>query len=71
MFSNISLNFVSDIGVADHTMIDYTENKIENLHLQECSLTNRSFSNLVIWLETYIKKRQNFTIMLYRILNPS
>ena len=32
-------------------MIDNIENKIENFHLQECSLKNRSLSKLVISLE--------------------
>ena len=32
-------------------MIDNTENKIENLRLQECSLKSRSFLKLVILLE--------------------
>ena len=32
-------------------MTDNIENKIESLHLQECSLKNRSFWKLVISLE--------------------
>ena len=33
-------------------MIDDIENKVENLRLQECSLKNRSFWELIISLET-------------------
>ena len=40
------------------TVIDNIENEIENHHLQECSLKNRSFWNIVIALETYMKQRQ-------------
>ena len=32
-------------------MIDNIENKIESLHLQECSFKNRSYRNLAITLE--------------------
>ena len=39
-------------------MIDNIENKIENLQIQECSLKNRSFLELVILLEKYTKLRQ-------------
>ena len=39
-------------------MIDNIESKTENLQLQKCSLKNRSFWNLVISLETYMKERQ-------------
>ena len=39
-------------------MIDNTENKKENLHLQESSLQNRFFWKLIISLETYMKQRQ-------------
>ena len=52
-------------------MIDDIENKIENLRLQECSLKNRYFWKLVISLETYMKPRHNFSIMLYGRLNLS
>ena len=38
-------------------MIDNIENKIENLRLQECSLKNRSFWELIILLETYMLYR--------------
>ena len=40
------------------TMIDNIEYKIQNLRLQEYSLKNRSFWDLVISLETYMKQRQ-------------
>ena len=39
-------------------MIDDAENKIENLQLQECSLKSRSFSKIVLSLETYVKQRK-------------
>ena len=39
-------------------MIDNIESKKENLHLQECSLKNRSLWKLVTSLETYMKQRQ-------------
>ena len=39
-------------------MIDNIENKIENLQIQESSLKNRSFLELVILLETDTKLRQ-------------
>ena len=39
-------------------MIDNIEHKIENLRLEECSLKNRSFWELIILLETYMKWRQ-------------
>ena len=34
-------------------MIDNTENKKDNFHLQECSLKNRPFCKLAISQETY------------------
>ena len=54
MFSNTSLDFISELITG--TMIDNTENKIENLQLQE--LRNRSFQKLVILLVTHTKQRQ-------------
>ena len=48
-------------------MIDNIENKIENLRLQECSLKNRSFWELIILLETYMKCRQTVASGLYYI----
>ena len=39
-------------------MINDAENKIENLQFQECSLKSRSFSKVVISLETYVKQRK-------------
>ena len=36
-------------------MVDDIENKIANLRFQECSLKNRSFLNLVVLLESYMK----------------
>ena len=39
MLSNISLDFILDMGVTDHdNIIDNIENKKENLHLREYSL---------------------------------
>ena len=53
-------------------MIDNIENKKENLHLQECSLKNRSFWKVVISLEKrYMEQRLDFRIMLYQRLNLS
>ena len=49
-------------------MIDNTENKIEHLRLQECSLKSRSFWKLVISLETYMKQRLCKQIQDYVIL---
>ena len=54
MFLNTSLDFISELITG--TMIDNTENKIENLQLQE--LRNRSFQKLVILLVTHTKQRQ-------------
>ena len=52
MLSNTFSDFISDMRVTDHgTIIDNIENKIESLHLQECSLKNRFFWKLVISLE--------------------
>ena len=42
-------------------MIDDIENKTENLRLQECALKNRSFWNLAISLETYMKRMETVT----------
>ena len=59
MLSNTSLDFILDMGVADHdNIIDKIENKNKNLRLRECSLKNRPFQKLVISLETYMKQRQ-------------
>ena len=63
MLSNSFSDFISDMEVTDHTdalitltiisitPIDNIENKIESLHLQECSLKTRSLWKLVILLE--------------------
>ena len=51
MLPDTSSGFISDIGVTDHRNYDHVENKIENLHLLECSLKNRSLWKLVISLE--------------------
>ena len=58
MLSNIFLDFISDMGVTDHRhcIIDNTENKIESLHLQQCSLKN----SLVILAEASF-----FTVNVY------
>ena len=59
MLSNTSLDFISDMGVTDHRhYVDNVENKIEHRRLQESFLKNRSFSKLVISLETHMKQRQ-------------
>ena len=59
MLSNTSSDFISDMGVTDHRhYVDNIENKIENRRLQESFLKNRSFSKLVISLETHMKQRQ-------------
>ena len=42
-------------------MADDIENKIANLRLQECSLKNRSFLNLVVLLESYMKWMETVT----------
>ena len=42
-------------------MVDDIENKIANLRLQECSLKNRSFLNLVVLLESYMKWMETVT----------
>ena len=44
-----------------NTMVDDIENKIANLRLQECSLKNRSFLNLVVLLESYMKWMETVT----------
>ena len=54
ILSNMFLDFISYVGVIDHDI----KNKIENLRLQECSLKSRSSWKLVIFLETYKKRRQ-------------
>ena len=52
MLSNTFSDFISDMRVLiTNTMIDNIKNKIENLHLQECSLKNKPFWKLVILLE--------------------
>ena len=42
-------------------MVDDIENKIANLRLQECSIKNRSFLNLVVLLESYMKWMETVT----------
>ena len=44
-----------------NTMVDDIENKIANLRLQECSIKNRSFLNLVVLLESYMKWMETVT----------
>ena len=44
-----------------NAMVDDIENKIANLRLQECSLKNRSFLNLVVLLESYMKWMETVT----------
>ena len=44
-----------------NTMVDDIENKIANLRLQECSLKNRSFLNLIVLLESYMKWMETVT----------
>ena len=59
MFSDTSLNVISDMGVTDRRHMIYNiESTVENLQHQECSLKSRSFWTLVISLETYMKQRQ-------------
>ena len=50
MLSYTFLDFISDVGVTDqrHCMIDKIKNKIEGLHLQQCSLKNRSLRKLAV-----------------------
>ena len=50
MLSYTCLDFISDVGVTDHRhcMIDNIKNKTEGLHLQQCSLKNRSLRKLAI-----------------------
>ena len=42
-------------------MVDDMENKIANLRFQECSLKSRSFLNLVVLLESYMKWMETVT----------
>ena len=42
-------------------MVGDIENKIANLRLQECSIKNRSFLNLVVLLESYMKWMETVT----------
>ena len=66
MLSNTFLAFISGMGVTDlSSMIDNIENKIESLHLPECSLKDRSLWKLVISLETSF---YNVTVFIYTIM---
>ena len=66
MFSNTSLDFISDMGVIDYChMIDNIENIKENIDLHKCPSKDRSFWKLVISLKTFIKKRQWLIYILY------
>ena len=49
-------------------MIDNIENKIDDLHLQECSLKYRSFWKLFIFLEASLV---NVTVFIYSIMHGS
>ena len=71
MLSNTWILFQIWKQLIINTIIDDIENEIENLRLHECSLKNRFFWKLVIWLETYMKWSgdSNFRIMLYERLN--
>ena len=52
--------------VTDHRkQIDDLENKIEHLHLQECSLKSRSLWKLVISLQASFF---NVTVFIYNIM---
>ena len=42
-------------------MVHDIENKIANLRFQECSLKRRSFLNLVVLLESYMKWMETVT----------
>ena len=57
MLSNTSSNFISGM--------DDIENKIKDLHLQECSLKNRSLWKLVISLEASFF---TVTVFIYSIM---
>ena len=66
MLSKTFSNFLSDMRVTDHRkQIDDIENKIKNLHLQECSLKSRSVWKLVISLEASFF---NVTVFIYSIM---
>ena len=66
MLPDTSSGFISDIGVTDHRNYDHVENKIENLHLLECSLKIGLFGS-----QLFRQKHHFLYIVLWRYKRDS